>query len=379
MSSDSTLSASPEIAPLSPDYVPGPEEPEQTPLSPEYVPEPVYPEYLAPSDNDISIEYQPLPADASSISLSLGYVADSNLEEDPEEDSEDDLDEDPTDYPADRGDEEDDESSGDDADDEDEEEASEEEDDDEEEVEHLAPADSSTVPNDDPVPSAEETEPFETDESAPTSPSPRLRRARISIPSPPLPLPSPPLPLPAPSPPLLLLATDRREDVLEADPGLDVTYATDYGFFDTKDATLGRLMTREVGYGITDVWDDMVGDMEETAPTTLEVVNQRIADLATTLAHDTHEIYVRDRRYFNAMMVAFEKEAMYAHGAWAGSEDRSAAIETHVRALETQVTTLMAQTLSLQTQLTTTLGRIQTLEAREPTRIDDPEYTDSSA
>ncbi|GKC23156.1 hypothetical protein Tco_1025306, partial [Tanacetum coccineum] len=37
----------------------------QAPLSPEYVPEPVYPEYLAPSDDDIPIEYQPLPVDAS--------------------------------------------------------------------------------------------------------------------------------------------------------------------------------------------------------------------------------------------------------------------------------------------------------------------------
>ncbi|GKD25101.1 hypothetical protein Tco_1231315 [Tanacetum coccineum] len=132
------------------------------------------------------------------------------------------------------------------------------------------------------------------------------------IPSPPLPLPSPPLPLPAQSSPLLLPATDRREDVSEADiplrkrlcltaptlrfevgessaaaarrPGLDVTHATDYGFIDTVVATPGCPMTREVGYGIIDVYDDMVGDMEETAPTTLEAVNQRVADLATTLA-----------------------------------------------------------------------------------------------
>ncbi|GJW83943.1 hypothetical protein Tco_0157088 [Tanacetum coccineum] len=39
----------------------------------------------------------------------------------------------------------------------------------------------------------------------------------------------------------------------------------------------------------------------------------------------------------------------------------------------------MAQTSSLQIQLTTTLGRIQTLEAREPVRTDDPKDVDSSA
>ncbi|GKD25100.1 hypothetical protein Tco_1231314 [Tanacetum coccineum] len=64
----------------------------------------------------------------------------------------------------------------------------------------------------------------------------------------------------------------------------------------------------------------------------------------------------RDRQYFNAMAVAFEREPMYARRAWAGFEDRSATIEAHVRALETQVTKLMAQTSSLQTQLTAALG-----------------------
>ncbi|GJS09436.1 hypothetical protein Tco_0366232 [Tanacetum coccineum] len=164
---------SPEIASLSLDYVPGPEEPEQAPLSLEYVPEPLYPEYLALSDDDIPIKYQPLPTDASLTILSPDYITDPNHEEDPEDD--------PADYPADGGDEEEEESSGDDADEEDKEEDSTKEDDGEEEEEHLTPADSSTVPIDDPIPSAEVTEPFETDESAPTPPSPRLHRARISV------------------------------------------------------------------------------------------------------------------------------------------------------------------------------------------------------
>ncbi|GJX05052.1 putative reverse transcriptase domain-containing protein, partial [Tanacetum coccineum] len=64
------------------------------------------------------------------------------------------------------------------------------EDDDEEEEEHLALADSSVVPVVDPVPSAGDTEAFETDESAPTPRSPqtkvpfaqtRLRRARKTV------------------------------------------------------------------------------------------------------------------------------------------------------------------------------------------------------
>nr|GFA40525.1 hypothetical protein [Tanacetum cinerariifolium] len=60
------------------------------------------------------IENQSLPADASPTALSLGYVVNSDLEED-----EKDPKEDPAYYPADRGDNDDDKSSNDDDDDDD--------------------------------------------------------------------------------------------------------------------------------------------------------------------------------------------------------------------------------------------------------------------
>ncbi|GKG21797.1 hypothetical protein Tco_0384392, partial [Tanacetum coccineum] len=69
-----------QAAPLSPAYVPDPMELEHH--IPVYVSEPDYPEYLAPLEDDIPVEDQPLPADASSAALSSGYVADSDLEED---------------------------------------------------------------------------------------------------------------------------------------------------------------------------------------------------------------------------------------------------------------------------------------------------------
>ncbi|GJT92829.1 hypothetical protein Tco_1081674 [Tanacetum coccineum] len=116
------------IDPPSPDYVPGPEEPQEAPLSLD----------------------SPYAAGDSPIALSLGYIAESDQEEDPEDESEDG----PTDYPADGGDDDDDESSGDDANDEDEEEASE----DDKEEEQLALTDSTTAsPAVAPVPSSEET------------------------------------------------------------------------------------------------------------------------------------------------------------------------------------------------------------------------------
>ncbi|GJS35917.1 hypothetical protein Tco_0534299 [Tanacetum coccineum] len=86
---------------------------------------------------------QPLSANASPTTLSPGHIADSNPEED-----EEDPEEDPADYPANEGDNSDDESSDDDKDDDD----VEKDEEDEEEEEHLAPADPSAVPTDDPVP-----------------------------------------------------------------------------------------------------------------------------------------------------------------------------------------------------------------------------------
>ncbi|GJU76798.1 hypothetical protein Tco_1273868 [Tanacetum coccineum] len=208
--------------PPSPDYVPVPEEPQQAPPLPYFVPEPVYPEFMPSEDDVLLAEEQPLPAAVSPIANSPGYVPESDLEEDPEEDDDEDPKEDLADYPADGGDE---------GDDEDEDESFDDDEDDdvnikgeEEEEEHPALADSTAValPAVDHAPSAEETEPFEIDESgrrpyihhqhleverllALPSPSPSPLSPWSSplpqIPSPPLlvslPLPVSPLPLPA--------------------------------------------------------------------------------------------------------------------------------------------------------------------------------------
>ncbi|GKF84513.1 hypothetical protein Tco_0249411, partial [Tanacetum coccineum] len=137
-----------------------------------------------PSNAEAPLEDQPQPVDASPTALSLGYVADSDLEEDPEEDH--------VDYPANGGDADDepfDDNDDDDTDDEDQE-PFEDEDDDEEEEEHLALADSSAVPVVDLVPSARDIEEFETNKSVPTPGSPqtkvpfaqtRLRRVRKTV------------------------------------------------------------------------------------------------------------------------------------------------------------------------------------------------------
>nr|GFC12144.1 hypothetical protein [Tanacetum cinerariifolium] len=152
------------------------------------------PDYV-PKDDILSTEEQPLPIAALPTTESSGYIYEPNPDEDPKED--------PVDYPADGGDEGDDEdeSSDDDEDDdididiegdEEEDEPSDDDEDndidiegDEEEDEYLAPTDSIVValPAIDHAPSAEETEPFETNESAATPlPHPAyLVTAKMSI------------------------------------------------------------------------------------------------------------------------------------------------------------------------------------------------------
>nr|GFA53558.1 hypothetical protein [Tanacetum cinerariifolium] len=138
-------------APPSPDYIPGPKEPEQAPPSLDYVPG------LEHVDDEIVAEDRPYAEDASPNAQSPKYVPESDLEAHPEDDDDEDPEEDPVDYPADGGDDEEGSSEDDDMDIE----ANKEE-----EEKHPAPADSVVVALTaaDPAPSAEETEPFETDE-----------------------------------------------------------------------------------------------------------------------------------------------------------------------------------------------------------------------
>nr|GEZ79371.1 hypothetical protein [Tanacetum cinerariifolium] len=257
-------------APPSPNYMHGPEQPP----SQDYIPGPEYPEYLVPLDDKVPIDDQPLHDDASLTALSPGYVVDSDpSEEDPEEN----LKKDPTD-------------GGDDDDD-----------DDDKKEEHLALADSITLLAVDPVPSAKDTEAFEIDESASTPLSPPTHTSPTYAEA-----------------PLGYRAAMIRFEVRESltapaarQPGLDVTHATDYRFVDTVDATPGRPLSKEASYGIIDVWDAMVGDMEGRAPSTLEELRQRMIDLVATLARDTHEM-----RYHLHTAMLLESEARDARQAW---------------------------------------------------------------
>ncbi|GJZ30662.1 hypothetical protein Tco_0575709 [Tanacetum coccineum] len=151
-------------APLSPDYVSGPE----YPPSPDFVPDPVYPEFMPPEDEILRRIQRRMMMDR------VNYPTDGGDDGDDEDESSDDDEDNDVDI---------------------------EEDEDEEE--HPAPVDSIVValPAVDQAPSAKETEPFETDELLVI---PTLPPSPLSPWSSPLPqIPSPPLP-PILSPPLLV-------------------------------------------------------------------------------------------------------------------------------------------------------------------------------
>ncbi|GJX79798.1 putative reverse transcriptase domain-containing protein [Tanacetum coccineum] len=189
-------------ATTSPDYVPGPEH----------------------ADDEIVAKDQLGAEDASPTAQSPDYVPETGTEADPEEDDDEDPEEDPIDYPADGGDDGDDEMDiEEDEDDDMDIEADEEDEDDEMDVEvdeeaeeeHPAPAYPVVVALPATAPSAEETEPFETDDlmsdsevarllaisSPPASPLSPWSSSPPQIPFPlPPPIPSPSLPLSPPSP-----------------------------------------------------------------------------------------------------------------------------------------------------------------------------------
>nr|GEV67823.1 hypothetical protein [Tanacetum cinerariifolium] len=111
----------------------------------------------------------------------------------------------------------------------------------------------------------------------------RAAEKRLRIASP-LPSPtSPPTHHPLPSP-LLPPPVGCREDIPKADipPRKRLCLTA---------PTSRRHVPREVGYGITDTWDELVDAIQEGAPTTLERVNARVTELAETHKRDTQDLY----------------------------------------------------------------------------------------
>ncbi|GKA80839.1 putative reverse transcriptase domain-containing protein [Tanacetum coccineum] len=156
-------------------------------------------------------------------------------------------------------------------------------------------------------------------------------------------LPLPPLsPIPAPtsSPPLLLPSTNH------------------YGFVAIMGREIRRDLERDVGYGITDSWDEIVEAMQGT-PVVTDVAefSQRMTEFETRVRQDTDEIYTRlddeqterqlmagrlnmlyrDRRAHARTARLMEAEARMSREAWGRSMDASDLARAEVMSLRTTV------------------------------------------
>ncbi|GJV54762.1 hypothetical protein Tco_1455767 [Tanacetum coccineum] len=317
----------------SPDYVPGPEEPEQAPLSPEFVPKP------------------PLPASISPVADSPGYIADSDPEEDEEDPKEDPIDY-PADREDD--DDGNDESSDDDEDDDNDVEEDEDEEEEEEHpapADSVPPliARLLSIPSPPPSPISPWSSPLPYISSPPLPVLPPL-----PISPPPLPAsltyplgfraamirqradcctihyilasrsetppsgtpPLLPISLPTPSLPMLLPTTVCRAGVSEVTLppwkrlciALSLRYEVgksssapttrptrgfraDYGFVATLDDEIRCDPERDVGYGITNTWDEMLMGMPGAPMTDDTELGRQMTNFVTTFRQDTDEIY----------------------------------------------------------------------------------------
>nr|GEW30087.1 hypothetical protein [Tanacetum cinerariifolium] len=208
---------------------------------------------------------------------------------------------------------------------------------DEEEDEYLAPADSTnvTLPAVDHAPSAKETEPFKTDESAATPPAHPAYRVTARI-----------------------LGELVRDSL--------------YRFVDTVERGEGSTpAAMEVGYGIINTWDDLTSMI-------YAMIEEKQVDQALQRAR-VNRLF-RDRRYHARTASLIEGEAKASRTTWAQSMDASDADRFEVIALRTQQEEirelraidrkLQAQFIqalttlkSCQTQHTIALGCILILEA----------------
>ncbi|GJY85604.1 hypothetical protein Tco_0499630 [Tanacetum coccineum] len=330
----------------------------------DYVPRPEH------ADDEIDVEDQPYAEDASPTAQSPDYVP----EFDPKADLEEDDDEDPEEDPDDEEDDMDIE-----ADDEDEEE------------EHLAPADSVVIPSPSlplspPSPVLSPAPPLSpicslgyraamirmrveaasTSHSLPLPPSFILSPTRPDAPSLGIP---PPLPISVPtlSPPLLLPSTSRREDRPKSSSAAAARPAgglrADYVFVATMDREIRRDLEREVGYGITDSWDEIVKTLQGAPVSTDTELGRHMTAFETRVKQDTDEIYTRlddeqsqrqllavrlntlfrDRRAHAYTRHQMETEARLSQEDWRRSMDASDLARGEVMSLRTTVLGQMSE------------------------------------
>ncbi|GKA29667.1 hypothetical protein Tco_0715912 [Tanacetum coccineum] len=154
------------------------------------------------------------------------------------------------------------------------------------------------------------------------------------------------IPLPTPSPPLLIPSIDRRVGVPEAELPPQKRLR-DYSFFATLDDEIRRDPDRDVGYGITYTWDEMVEAMQGTPiATDVAGLSKRMTDFVMTVRQDTDEIYGRlDDAQDDRSLMSGQLNLQQIRALRVADRTRQAQLTealTLMRTLQTQVTTLQS-------------------------------------
>nr|GEW29530.1 hypothetical protein [Tanacetum cinerariifolium] len=322
------------------DYVPGPEHPPSPAYVPEFVLEPVYPAFMPPEDDF-----------------------------DPEEDVKD-PEEDPADYPTDKEDDDEEEEEEESSEDEADEEEEDKDKDEEEDEEHPATTDSvpshvhcvmarMSVQSQTPISLPSEIEVVRLLAIPTPPPSPLSPWLRAESPSTfnPLPLSTPPsgtpplLPILLPTSflPLLLPSMSHRVDVPEVTLpprkrlcitlglGFEVSesssastdiptrgFRVDYGFVSTLYNEIRRDPEREVAYGITDTWDEMLEGMSGVPTTDETELGRMMIDFDDrVLVSGLLNMLCRVRRAYARTARLMETEARISCQSWVQSMDAS--------------------------------------------------------
>ncbi|GJX67046.1 hypothetical protein Tco_0302773 [Tanacetum coccineum] len=142
-----------------------------------------------------------------------------------------------------------------------------------------------------------------------------------------------------------------------------------YGFADILEAAPGRRMSRELGYGIRDTWDDLVGAIQEIASTTLEGDDARYE---RALLRARVNRLDSDRPFHRRTALLMDEEARLSRAAWAQSMD--ACDQKLLKADHSETETLYGDTKNsedLKTQMndaSETVGPAKDPAETEPTK-----------
>ncbi|GKE83212.1 hypothetical protein Tco_1553212, partial [Tanacetum coccineum] len=147
-------------------------------------------------------------------------------------------------------------------------------------------------------------------------------------------------------------------------------FRADYSFVATLDDEIRRDPERDVGYRITDTWDEMLMGMPGAPATDETELGWRLTDFVTTVRQDTDEIYGRLDDAQDDRLI--ETEARLFCEAWVQSMDGSDTARSKVRALrttvwaqQTKITGLRAVDRTRQAHLMETLTLLRTLQTQK--------------